>query len=68
MKEIAFQVDIHIPKQEFFCKFFEDKHSFIDVPESNKYSLRTKHIAINYHHFQIFVQRKIIWIFYIDTR
>ena len=68
MKEIYFIFDINIPKLELLCKVFKENQSCIAVAESNKFSPRTKHIAIKYHCFRIFVQKKIIWICYIDTR
>ncbi len=33
-----------------------------------KFTPRTKHIAINYHHFQEFVRKKIIQVFPIATK
>ena len=51
MKEVSFIFDIHLPKPEVFCKVFKDNRSCIDGAESNKFSLRTKHITIKYHHF-----------------
>ena len=68
MKEVSFIFETHLPKPEVFCKVFEDIQSCIAVAESNRFSPRTKHIAIKYHHFQCFVQKKIIEILYIDTR
>ena len=60
MKEVSFLLYIHLPKLEVYCKLFEDNQSCIYVAESNKFSLRTKHIAIKYHHLQSFVKNKII--------
>ena len=67
-KEVSFNFDINLPKTEVICKSFEDNQSFIAVAEYNKFSLRTKHSAIKYHHLQSFLQNKIIQICYIDTR
>ena len=68
MKEVSFIFDKHIPKPEVFCKVSEENCNCIAVAESNKFSPRKKHIAIKYHHFQSFVQNKIIQICCIDTR
>ena len=68
MKEVYFIFDIHFSNPEVFCKVFEDKQIVIAVTESNKFSPRTKHIAIKYHHFRSFVINKIIRVCYIDTR
>ena len=38
------------------------------VTESNKFTPKLKSIAIKYHHFQSFVHKKIILIWYIDTQ
>ena len=51
LKEIPFIFDIHIPNTEVFLKVFKDNQICIAVVESNKISLRTKHITIKYHHF-----------------
>ena len=68
MKEVYFIFDIHLPKPEVFCTVFEENQICIAVVDSNKFSPRTKHIAIKYHHLLGFVQKKIIWICYIDKR
>ena len=68
MKEVYFILDIHIPKPEVFCKVSEYNQSCISVAESNKFSPRTKHIAVKYHNFQIFVKNEIIRVCYIETR
>ena len=58
----------HLPKPEVFCKVFKDNKRFIAVAESNKFSPRTKNIAIKYHHFRSFLQKKNIKICYIDKQ
>ena len=68
MEEVSFILHIHLRNPEVFSKVLEDNQSCISVVESNKLSPRTEHIAIKYHHFKIFVQKKIIRIFYIDTQ
>ena len=67
IRAVSFIFHINIIKTEVFCKVFKDNQIFIDVVDSNKLSPRRKYIAIKYHHFQIFVQKKIIWIRYVDT-
>ena len=51
MKEVSFIFDILLPKPEVFGKAFEENQMFIAVAESNKFSPRTKNIAIKYHNF-----------------
>ena len=59
---------IHNPKPEFHCKVFEDNNSCIRAAESSKFTPRTKHIAIKYHHFRKYVAGKTISISPIDTK
>ena len=66
-KIVYFIFVIYFPKLEVFCKVFEENQIFIAFSESNKFSLRTKHIDIKYHHLRSFVQKKIIRICYTDT-
>ena len=68
MKEVSFIFNIHDTKPEVYCKFSEDNQSCISVADSKTLSPRTKHITIKYHNFQIFVQKKMIWICSIDTQ
>ena len=67
MKEVSFIFDIHLPDPEVFCKVFKDNQICIAVAESNRFSPRTKNIAIKCHHLRSIVQKKIIRICYIDT-
>ena len=66
MKELLFIFDVHLQNKEVFCKVFKDNQICITVEKYNKLSSRTKHIYIKYHHYQSFVQKKIIQIGYID--
>ena len=60
VKDVSFIFIIHLRKTEVSCKVFEGNQGFIAVADTKKISPRTKHITIKYHHFQIFVQKKII--------
>ena len=51
-----------------FCLVHEDNQSCIAMANSKKMTPRTKHIAIKYHHFKHFVERKKIRIEYINTK
>ena len=68
MKELDVILKINISKPDFFCQVFEDNRSTIAVAESKKYTPRTKHIALKYHHFRRYVQDKTIRIQPIDTK
>ena len=52
---------------KFFCTVWEDNRSYIRVAESPKFTPRTKHIALKYHHFRQFVLNKTVRIKPIDT-
>jgi hypothetical protein len=51
MKEIHTIFPVHINKPNFFCKVHEDNQSTIRMAKSDKFTPRTKHIALKYHHF-----------------
>ena len=68
MKKLSFVFDTHLSKPEVCCKLLKDNQICVSVAESNKLSPRTKHIAIKYHHFQIFIKNIFIHICYIDTQ
>ncbi|MCP4099727.1 MAG: Ty1/Copia family ribonuclease HI [Planctomycetaceae bacterium] len=58
---------LYISKPDFFCKVFEDNQSCIAMTESTKFTPRTKHIALKYHHFKSYVDSKRIRIEYIRS-
>mmetsp|Transcript_33271 Transcript_33271/g.67131 ORF Transcript_33271/g.67131 Transcript_33271/m.67131 type:complete len:167 (+) Transcript_33271:66-566(+) len=60
--------DIYMPTPEVHCKVFEDNRSAIVIAESAKFTPRTKHIVLKYHHFRKYVKSKEIRIFPIDTK
>ena len=55
-------------KSEFFCEVFEDNRNTIAVAETRKYTPRTKHITLKYHHFWRYVHEGIIKINAKDTK
>ena len=66
--EISCIFDIYMPKPEVHCKVFEDNRSAVTIAEANKFTPRTKHIALKYHHFRRYVKEKIIQIYPIGTQ
>ena len=68
LKEVSGTISLHMPEPEFYCKVFEDNQSCIKIATTNKFSPRTKHIALKYHHFRKYVDDKTIRIFHIETR
>jgi hypothetical protein len=67
MKEISEFLPTKKDDPNFFCTVWEDNRSCIKVAESPKFTPRTKHIALKYHHFRQFVNDKTIRINPIDT-
>lgn len=55
MKEINDIFPFQNSKSNFYCKVWEDNCSFIKVAESPKFTHRTKHILLKYHHICQFV-------------
>ena len=58
MKELNCVLKMNTSKPDFFCQVFEDNRSTITVATSKKYTPRTKHIALKYHHFRQYVNNK----------
>ena len=67
MSEIKAFLPVSNQEPKFFCKVWEDNQSCIKVAKSPKFTPRTKHIALKYHHFRHFVSDGTIAIEYIDT-
>ena len=68
LAEISKTFKINEKKPIISCKVFEDNESAIAIAKSTKFTPRTKHIAIKYHHFRHFVNTGKISIFLIDTK
>ena len=68
MQEIGGVFEFFNPKPKSHCKVFEDNISCIKVAESPKFTPRTKHIAIKYHHFRKHVSDGTVTIHHIDTK
>ena len=67
MQEINVVLPLPAGAPKFFCKVWEDNRSCIKVAESPKFTPRTKHIALKYHHFRRFVSDGTVNIFPIGT-
>ena len=57
MEEINEVFPLHIDKPNFVCKVHEDNQSCIKMATGTKFSPRTKHIALKYHHFRSHVKK-----------
>jgi hypothetical protein len=67
MKELHTIFLVHINKPNFFCKIYEDNQSTIRMEKSDKFTPRTKHIALKYHHFCSHIKDGHIEISYCPT-
>jgi len=68
MSEISAFLPVNNNKPEMICTTWEDNRSCIKVAESPKFTPRTKHIALKYHHFRQFVSNGTVVIKPIDTK
>ena len=67
MKELHKIFPVHITQPTFHCKVHEDNQSCIKMANSEKFTPRTKHIALKYHHFRSYVKKGEIEIEYCCT-
>jgi len=68
MEELKLSLPVlYVDKPDFFCKVWEDNQACLAMATNKKFSPRTKHISLKYHHFRSFVDRRRIVINYVDT-
>ena len=67
MEEIHAVFPIHISKPYFVCRVHEENQSCINMATGIKFSPRTKHIALKYHHFISHVKSGRVVIHYRPT-
>ena len=67
LTEINCIFELHNPDPKVLCKLYEDNESCISMAKTQKFSPRTRHISLKYHHFRSFVEKGIIEILPIDT-
>ncbi len=58
---------IHLPKPKLYCKVFEDNEACISMAKSLKFTPRTKHLALKYHHFKSWIKQGILEIVHVPT-
>ena len=68
LKEVNNIFPIDLPKPKVHCKVWEDNNGCISLANGEKFSPRTKHIAIKYHHFRSHVKQGNIQVHPIDTK
>ena len=67
LTEVNCIFEVYNPEPKVMCKIFEDNESCIAMAKTQKFSPRTRHISLKYHHFRRFVEKGIIEIHSIDT-
>jgi hypothetical protein len=66
-KLILFGIKISVSTPTVRCKVFEDNVGAIELAKAPKLRPRTKHIAIQYHHFRTHVAKRLITIQHVTT-
>ncbi len=67
IEELSDIFPLYVNQPDFFCKVWEDNQSCITMTQTDKFTPRTKHIALKYHHFWSFVDSQRIKIEYIRS-
>jgi hypothetical protein len=67
IKELHTIFPVHINKPNFFCKGHEVYQSTIKMASSDKFTPKTKHIALKYHHFCSHLKNGLIEVNYCPT-
>ena len=60
--------DLYVPKPKIICKVYEDNQSCIAMAKNQKFSPRTKHIALKYHHFRSHINKGLIEICHVISK
>ncbi len=68
LKEVNEIFPIDLPKPKVHCKVWEDNNGCIALAKGEKFSPRTKHIGIKYHHFRSHIRQGTIVVLPIDTK
>ena len=67
MTELDVIFPIHLPKPKLFSKIFEDNEACISMATSIKFTPRTKHLALKYHHFRSWVSKGLLEVVHVPT-
>ena len=57
-----------MPKPKLYCKIFEDNKACISMATNLRFTPRTKHLALKYHHFKSWITKGILEIIHVDTK
>ena len=67
INEISANMSINAAKPNIKCKLFDNNESYVKVAKAPVLTSRTKHIALEYHHFRSYVDQGLISIESIRT-
>ena len=67
LSELGVVMNIPDCKKKMKCTVFEDNNGALELATTPKMRLRTKHVAIEYHHFREFIARLLIKILKVDV-
>jgi len=67
MTELDVIFPINLPKPKLFCKVFEDNEACISMATSLRFTPRTKHLALKYHHFKSWINKGFLEIVHVPT-
>ncbi len=67
LKEVTQFMNILVETPLIHCKVYEDNNACISMAHGTKFSPRTKHIALKYHHFRAAIQNKTVRVLPIHT-
>ncbi len=67
MTELDVVFPIYLPKPKLYCKIFEDNEACISMATSIKFTPRTKHLALKYHHFRSWVSKGYLDVVHVPT-
>ena len=67
MTELDIIFPIYLPKPKLYCKIFEDNEACISMATSIKFTPRTKHLALKYHHFRSWVSKGLLEVVHVPT-
>ena len=67
LEQLEKTLNIESKRLSVNCKVFEDNNGAIELAKALKIRPRTKHIALEYHHFREHVRKGLIEIILIDT-
>ena len=67
MTELDVIFPIKLPKPKLYCKVFEDNEAYISMATSLRFTPRTKHLALKYHHFKSWINKGFLEIVHVPT-